>query len=219
MSTRYYNPEVGRFLNADVTVSTGQRFVGCNMYAYCINNPINYHDLEGTDAVWIQERDSAGTFGHTGLLVENGDGSWYFFYWGMDSEAIDFGNIMNSIKGTEAKLVWKELETGNFDLTTTDGVISALQNSNDKSIDRSALVTDTLYFPGDFSKTFHYIEGLTQTTQQYNLLFNNCVQQSTKALQCSNLAFEQASAVIPNVAFRKAKLIYCLRNVLERIFS
>jgi len=38
--TRYYDPQVGRFLNADVYVSTGQGFVGNNMFAYCNNNPV-----------------------------------------------------------------------------------------------------------------------------------------------------------------------------------
>jgi len=47
LQSRYYTPEWGRFLNADVFVSTGQGLLGNNMFAYCLNNPSNYHDPSG----------------------------------------------------------------------------------------------------------------------------------------------------------------------------
>ena len=51
LNTRYYNPEVGRFINADGYVSTGQGILGHNMFAYCNNNPVNYADPSGCIAV------------------------------------------------------------------------------------------------------------------------------------------------------------------------
>ena len=47
LMTRYYDPEVGRFLSADVYLSTGQGVLGGNMWAYCLNNPILYSDTFG----------------------------------------------------------------------------------------------------------------------------------------------------------------------------
>ena len=47
VSSRYYDPEVGRFLNADGYISTGQDINGYNMFAYCGNNPINRVDSNG----------------------------------------------------------------------------------------------------------------------------------------------------------------------------
>lgn len=47
LQTRYYDPEVGRFINADIYVSTGQGVLGNNMYLYCGNNPIVRADDEG----------------------------------------------------------------------------------------------------------------------------------------------------------------------------
>ncbi len=38
---------VGRFLNADAFVSTGQGILGNNMFAYCNNNPLLYTDISG----------------------------------------------------------------------------------------------------------------------------------------------------------------------------
>ena len=47
LGTRYYDPEIGRFINADGYVSTGQGVLGFNMFAYCENNPINRADPTG----------------------------------------------------------------------------------------------------------------------------------------------------------------------------
>ena len=56
LQTRYYDPEVGRFINADIYVSTGQGVLGHNMYAYCLNNPVNRTDDTGNLSVgnWIK---------------------------------------------------------------------------------------------------------------------------------------------------------------------
>ena len=48
LQSRYYNPEIGRFINADGLVSTGQGLLGNNMFAYCHNNPITWSDPCGT---------------------------------------------------------------------------------------------------------------------------------------------------------------------------
>ena len=40
LQSRYYNPEIGRFLNADGYISTGQGILSYNMFAYCENNPV-----------------------------------------------------------------------------------------------------------------------------------------------------------------------------------
>ena len=47
-NSRYYDPVMCRFVNADGYASTGQGITGNNMYAYCGNNPINMIDTEGT---------------------------------------------------------------------------------------------------------------------------------------------------------------------------
>ena len=47
LQSRYYDPEMGRFINADGFTSTGQGFLGNNMFVYCGNNPVNYFDPMG----------------------------------------------------------------------------------------------------------------------------------------------------------------------------
>ena len=47
MQSRYYDPELGRFINADAYASTGQGVLGNNMFAYCCNSPVSRHDPGG----------------------------------------------------------------------------------------------------------------------------------------------------------------------------
>ena len=47
LQSRYYNPEWGRFLNADGYISTGTGLLGHNMFAYCNNSPVMNVDPTG----------------------------------------------------------------------------------------------------------------------------------------------------------------------------
>ena len=47
LQSRYYDPENHRFINADSYASTGQGFLGVNMFAYCNNLPVILHDSNG----------------------------------------------------------------------------------------------------------------------------------------------------------------------------
>jgi len=47
LQSRYYNPEWGRFINADAFAATGQGLLGNNMFVYCLNNPVVNIDSSG----------------------------------------------------------------------------------------------------------------------------------------------------------------------------
>ena len=50
LQSRYYDPEVGRFINLDETniaVSTTGEVFGASLFTYCCNNPINFVDYNG----------------------------------------------------------------------------------------------------------------------------------------------------------------------------
>jgi RHS repeat-associated protein len=61
LQSRYYNPELCRFINEDELIDTGEAFIGSNMFAYCYNDPVNNVDREGNTALplWC-ERINAG---------------------------------------------------------------------------------------------------------------------------------------------------------------
>ena len=47
LKSRYYDPEICRFISADEFASNGHGFVGSNMFSYCNCNPINCFDSSG----------------------------------------------------------------------------------------------------------------------------------------------------------------------------
>ena len=49
VSSRYYDPAIGRWINADDTayLGTGQTLVSYNLFAYCNNNPVTGYDPDG----------------------------------------------------------------------------------------------------------------------------------------------------------------------------
>ena len=56
LKSRYYSPEVGRFLNADgYLAELGGNINGYNLFAYCFNNPVNLSDTTGHWPKWIKE--------------------------------------------------------------------------------------------------------------------------------------------------------------------
>ncbi|MBQ1440385.1 MAG: RHS repeat-associated core domain-containing protein, partial [Clostridia bacterium] len=64
LQSRYYDPIVKRFINADSYGSTGTGLLGYNMYAYCENNPIVLDDSDGHMGL---------TIGINNALTDSGD--------------------------------------------------------------------------------------------------------------------------------------------------
>ena len=63
LKSRYYDPEVDRFISPDVFASTGQGFFGTNMFTYCKNNSIVLSDRSGTLSAWaLNLTDSGGGY-------------------------------------------------------------------------------------------------------------------------------------------------------------
>ena len=50
LQSRYYDPELGRFISSDNYATTYNSAIGANMFAYCLNNPVLHSDDEGT---WV----------------------------------------------------------------------------------------------------------------------------------------------------------------------
>ena len=55
LTSRYYNPEVGRFITPDsINCLDPKSITGLNLYAYCVNDPVNYSDGSGHMPEWAQ---------------------------------------------------------------------------------------------------------------------------------------------------------------------
>ena len=58
LQSRYYDPEIGRFLNIDNQLNGS--LLGYNLFAYCENNPVKYSDYKGNSLTLAI---AAGTLG------------------------------------------------------------------------------------------------------------------------------------------------------------
>ena len=82
LRNRYYDPSVGRFISEDPIRD------GANWYVYANNNPVNYVDPTGLDAIVITDDEAAGNFGHTSAIYQDADGNWFYTYWGNKAAAV-----------------------------------------------------------------------------------------------------------------------------------
>lgn len=55
LNSRFYNPEVGRFINADGLLGEVGNLQTHNMYAYCANNPVMFTDSTGYIPEWLMD--------------------------------------------------------------------------------------------------------------------------------------------------------------------
>ena len=56
LNSRYYDAEIGRFINIDNAISaTGDSVKGYNLFSYCFNNPVNFDDADGNWPKWLEK--------------------------------------------------------------------------------------------------------------------------------------------------------------------
>ena len=207
LQSRYYDPEIGRFINADAYASTGQGLLGNNTFAYCYNNSVNAVDPFGEDAIWLQDKNDVFGFGHTGLLIQDENGVWYHFYWGYSGTS----KIMKS--GADCGI--RALNDGTYtDIDTINENLNGIYGGKYDGM---------IYFKGDFSACVDYAKNLKSN---YNLLFNNCMQVSVDVLLRGE--FEQSDLCyktfllkirqnpIPNIAFKR---LHIFHNSVSRFHS
>ena len=104
LQSRYYDPKLGRFLNADTFVSTGQGILGNNMFAYCNNNPVMFQDDYGNFPMLFGEDYP----GYAGRKI----GEWMRDVWETDKDETDEnGRLTTSAQMKRiAGLAWRSLD-------------------------------------------------------------------------------------------------------------
>jgi len=84
-NARYYDPQIGRFINADTVIKNPADPQCFNRYSYCLNNPLKYEDPTGHDQIItdIGENDN----GETCYSISDGQGNLLAIATGIDDLA------------------------------------------------------------------------------------------------------------------------------------
>ena len=171
LQSRYYNPQWGRFLNADGFLSTGNGLLGFNMYAYCDNNPISKIDPLGYDAMIVINYNipsGVPVVGHTFLFIQDSDGTWYKSEVG--------GNVKETLKNY-LQGDFTTVSICSFEKVTQE-IVDEYRNKKGFWNNLGALMGlcgyDTEYLVGDYSACKKPAEDKVTNNYDYNLFTNNC---------------------------------------------
>ena len=107
LQSRYYDSETGRFLNAD------EKLVTYNAFAYCENNPINYADYNGQEAVTTYTIITLIFVGFAALLVflvsQNYFQMWSDYFASIISQLVgSLASLGSYITTAIQQFVWKQ---------------------------------------------------------------------------------------------------------------
>ena len=184
LRSRYYRPEWCRFVTSDQIIKR-------SLFCYSDNTPINKIDTNGRDAIWLQERNSAFYQGHSGLLAQDEDSNWYYFFWGPTEGSSIFGMIVDGVK---LDAYYIPVATDDYNMKELSAVQAAVRNSCHP--ERADLITDIYYFEGDYIATHKKAKEIASRmeTEKYYLFANNCVQRTLEAFCAADDRFELAIA-------------------------
>nr|WP_272509010.1 RHS repeat-associated core domain-containing protein [Clostridium ganghwense] len=83
LQSRYYNPEWGRFINADAIAGSVGELLSHNMFVYCSNNPIMYSDPSGFLREFLND--------------DNGEKQAYYYYEYLSSSVDSSANVIDTV--------------------------------------------------------------------------------------------------------------------------
>jgi len=99
LQSRYYNPEWGRFLNADSVLGNPSELLSHNLYAYCYNNPVSLVDSDGKNPMLVGALIGAVVGGVAGAVISyNQTGS-------VDWGAVGAGALGGALIGSGVGLI------------------------------------------------------------------------------------------------------------------
>ena len=105
---RYDTSNLGRFMTPDPLFVTPLHVVNpqrWNMYAYVVNNPTNYVDPDGKDAIAVNFQDEVPVVGHEGIISVHHDGAATYSRFGPATEKrpFDKGKMISSPLSTKVQ--------------------------------------------------------------------------------------------------------------------
>lgn len=138
--TQEYDPEVGRFINADGILGANNDMLSYNLFAYCGNNPVNRIDPNGEGAEFLQNlSQQLAQYGPIGMIFSVGVLTIYgilIIPW--DKVGSGISNAWNN-----AVNVWNTVAVGVKDLAQSFAIDYAKVDSKSKAKENTTDITRT----------------------------------------------------------------------------
>ncbi|MCO7122571.1 hypothetical protein NIA71_11520 [Ihubacter massiliensis] len=153
------------------------------MYTYCANDPVNYTDPSGHDAIWLNSKKGAAGLGHAALLIEYAK-KWRYFSWeqgGYKSPRMCRW-IRNAVSKSKKK-VYKRINKKRKDKASRPA---------------TKPYTTSIYIKGNFSNSYHYmckIKNGKSKYKDYGLGTTNCAWMAIQVLKKGAIGKQKRKAL------------------------
>ena len=169
LNARYYNPEDGRFVTEDTYRGETTKPETGHLYVYCANNPVNYIDPSGHDAIVLKSDFLGKNIGHMAVLIQNGN-NWKYFSW--DNH------------GYKAKYMNHNVNNGDYKCVVNKKVNNNI-NKRFKRTGKGSKYVQYLYIKGNFKGSLSYIKKVKagKSYKKYSLTGRNCAWMAIQVLK------------------------------------
>ena len=186
LRSRYYNPCVQRFVNADIAMHR-------SLFTYCCNTPVNCFDNDGYDAIWITDTDGIG---HSSVLIQDATGNWHYYYWGAARGAGSLGSasmISNSSSGMRGNVsvIYEPitLDIGDGSEANILHSLNAQLSADDHkyAFHYKGAYERATYLEGDFTVAHEQALYNKKHAEElvYDVIDMNCAQSVARLLMCA----------------------------------
>ena len=186
LQSRYYDPFVGRFLNADDAAYLGisGTVLGWNMFAYCENDAVTQNDPSGHSAIYLVSFRDIPVAGHA-VLYYQFLGIWYKTQFAANDDQVEKGwkNTTKLLYISRLLLELKCYSLALFSLTfvgcTTATIITERIGMFPHNVMVDILKNNginwlAVYLPGNFNYVHYIANTLNGVTLPYSLIYFNC---------------------------------------------
>ena len=159
LQSRYYDPEMGRFINTDDQLKVGKDLTGMNLYAYSGNNPTTRIDQSGHCWIVVGALLGAITGAVAGAVIS------YAVTGKVNGWAVLGGAITGAAIGSGLGFL---AEGALASSAATAGSVGATASASDIAILNTAQQTETIVSnmsPNDIGKTGETMAGIVKNTQ------------------------------------------------------
>jgi len=156
LQSRYYDPAICRFINADAYISTGHSIAGYNMFAYCNNNPVNMADATGNLPFFVITAAIGAVVGAVvgGIVAAKNDGNVW--------TGVGIGAAAGALIGTGAGMAAGAALAGN--ITATTGAVMVGGGTLVSTVGTGGIGAGATYIANNLTQAANNLAPVAQTT-------------------------------------------------------